>query len=185
MKAAAHLDTPPLPFRRPLAPPRRAWLLGLVASIGVSACAPALRHPPAPPVPLSTRTHWSGRVGLRVDGPRPTRWFAQFTLEGHPERGELLLQGPLGQALGRVTWEPGSALLDDGRAPRHYANLDELTQDLTGTAIPVAAWFAWLHGRQVALDGWHANLERVPEGRLSAHRTRPLPAVDLDLLFEP
>jgi outer membrane lipoprotein LolB len=69
--------------------------------------------------------------------------------------------------------------------PKVFATLDELTEAMTGTRLPVAALFAWLDGQPQTADGWLADLEQVPAGRLNARRISPPPSAEIRLVFEP
>lgn len=74
--------------------------------------------------------------------------------------------------------------MNDGRNTRNYPSADALLLAATGAAIPAGALFAWLQGRDVAIDGWHADLSRIADGRLRAQRDVPQPAADLRMVFE-
>lgn len=160
---------------------RRAALVsaGLVAALLLSACA-APRPPGA-----AGETAWSGRLALRVDGMPPQSFSAGFDLRGSPEAGELQLSSPLGTTLASVRWSPQGAELRQGGQLERRASLDELTTEMSGTALPVAALFGWLRGDSAVADGWTVDLSQQPEGRVTARRTIPLPNVELRLLFAP
>lgn len=157
---------------------RRAWLV--VSSLGMggwlSGC--ATRPPRA-----TTSTRWTGRLSLAVAS-EPAQFFsAEFELQGNASAGELMLYGPLGGTLARITWNPSHAELHSSSV-QIFASLDALTQTLTGTALPVAALFDWLQGQATPAAGWQADLSRLPEGRLSAQRHNPAPSADLRLILE-
>ncbi len=63
--------------------------------------------------------------------------------------------------------------------------LDELTTEISGTALPVAALFGWLRGESTGTDGWTVDLSQQPQGRITARRITPLPSAELRLLFAP
>jgi outer membrane lipoprotein LolB len=110
---------------------------------------------------------------------------ASFELLGNPSTGRLELTSPLGTLVARASWQPGSVLLQTSDQERRFADLDELTRELLGEAIPVAALFDWLRGRpwaQAASQplaggaagfeqlGWRIDLSRQPERALVATR---------------
>lgn len=130
-------------------------------------------------------TSWSGRLALQVASEPPQSFSAGFDLRGSPQAGELLLTSPLGTTLATVVWEPGSAELRQGELTTRRPTLDELTTELGGTALPVAALFAWLRGQPQEASGWQADLARQPEGRVTARRTQPLPSAELRIVFQP
>jgi outer membrane lipoprotein LolB len=120
-----------------------------------------------------------------VDSTPPQSFSAGFDLHGSPQAGELQLTSPLGNTLATVLWAPGSAELRQGDQVTRRATLDELTTDLGGTALPVAALFAWLRGQPLDARGWQADLSRQPEGRVTARRTQPQPSAELRIVFQP
>ncbi len=115
----------------------------------------------------------------------PQSFSAGFDLRGSPEAGELQLSSPLGTTLASVRWSPQGAELRQGGQLERRASLDELTTEMSGTALPVAALFGWLRGDSAVADGWIVDLSQQPEGRVTARRTIPLPNVELRLLFAP
>lgn len=168
----------------PRAPARglaRLWTgAGLVATLLLaSGCA-------APKVqPAQGEISWNGRLALSIQSDPPQSYAAGFDLHGSPQAGELLLATPLGTTLATVRWAPGWAEMAQGGQTTRKDSLDELATDLGGTAIPVAALFAWLQGQPAQVSGWQADLSRYADGRVTARRNHPLPAAELRLVFEP
>lgn len=159
---------------------RATWVAaGLSAALLLSAC--AVPRPPG----VAAEAAWSGRLALRVDSAPPQSFSAGFDLRGSPAAGELQLHSPLGTTLASVRWSPQGAELRQGGQVERRASLDELTADLSGTALPVAALFGWLRGERTATEGWTVDLSQQPEGRVTAHRTTPPPSAELRLLFAP
>lgn len=160
---------------------RRACLIaaGLVAVLLLTACAA-----PRPPGAADEES-WSGRLALRLDSSPPQSFSAGFDLRGSPQAGELLLNSPLGTALASVRWSPQGAELRQGDRFEQRDSLDQLTTELSGTALPVAALFGWLRGDNSAADGWMVDLSQQPQGRITARRTSPLPGAELRVLFAP
>ncbi len=155
----------------PAALNRRAATLALVSLLG--ACATQR------PLPVGG---WSGRLALRVDSQPPQAFSALFDLHGTAEAGELQLTSVLGQTLATVRWSPAGAELQRGNDLQRRGNLDELTRELTGAPLPVAALFDWLAGRASEAGGWQADLSDQPQGRLVARREQPAPAAELRLV---
>lgn len=160
---------------------RRACLVaaGLTAALLLSACAA-----PRPPVAANEDT-WSGRLALQLDSTPPQSFSAGFDLRGSPQAGELQLNSPLGTTLASVRWSPQGAELRQGDRVEQRSSLDELTTELSGTALPVAALFGWLRGDATTANGWTADLSQQPQGRITARRTTPLPSAELRVLFAP
>jgi len=160
---------------------RRACLIaaGLVAALLLSACAA-----PRPPI-AAGEASWSGRLALRVDSTPPQSFSAGFDLRGSPEAGELQLNSPLGTTVASVRWSPQGAELRQGDRLEQRDSLDELTTEISGTALPVVAMFGWLRGSNTAADGWTVDFSHQLQGRITARRTTPLPSAELRLLFAP
>lgn len=153
------------------------WLC-LLSLVFLSACA----HPPSAHPPSSL---WSGRLGLKIQDTPPQNLQAGFELQGNAEAGELLLLSPLGNALARLRWSPGLAVLE--RGDERWVDTDpaQLGQKLVRTPLPVAALFDWLSGKATAADGWTPSLDQWTQGRITVHRDWPLPAADLHIRFDP
>lgn len=162
--------------RRPLA---LAALLAPALAL-LQACAVA----PAPADTAAQPDHWSGRLGLLVASEPPQSFHAGFQLSGNAQSGELSLNSPLGSTLAVMQWQPGQTVLRQGEQTRRYDSLEALAQEVTGAAIPVRALFGWLNGMPQAVEGWEADLSRLPDGRLVARRLMPLPTAELRVVLE-
>lgn len=160
----------------------RGWTLGVVLLSAwlLTACATPQR------TALPGEANWNGRLSVRVDSDPPQSFTAGFDLRGSPQTGELQLNSPLGNTLATVLWSPQGAELRQGEQVTARSSLDELTAELSGTSLPVAALFGWLQGQPSSdAQGWQADLARQPEGRITARRTHPLPAAELRIVFQP
>ncbi|MBT9455868.1 MAG: outer membrane lipoprotein LolB [Burkholderiaceae bacterium] len=133
----------------------------------------------------------SGRLSVQVahnSGGTAQGGAAAFELQGMPEAGQLELSTPLGTLAARASWQPGQALLQRSDTETRYADLDALTRDLLGEAVPVAALFDWLKGRpwtgaasHPLIDGkpgfrqlgWTVDLSSYAEGLINARRKEP------------
>jgi len=92
----------------------------------------------------------AGRMAVRVegvDGGAARSVSAAFELQGNADAGRLSLSTPLGSTLAQARWSPGSVLLVTPQGERQFVNLDALTREVLGEALPVAALFDWLRGR--------------------------------------
>lgn len=154
-----------------------------------------------PVVPLATAV--SGRLAVRVDaaepGASPRSSSAVFELLGEPAAGELRLSSPLGTLLAVARWQPGSASLQAEGRVRQFADLDELTREMIGEPLPVAALFDWLRARPwvgapseplaaggagFSQLGWLVELAQAGEGLIVATRQTP-PAVTVRAKVDP
>ncbi|MGQ0711334.1 MAG: lipoprotein insertase outer membrane protein LolB [Rhodoferax sp.] len=120
---------------------------------------------------------------MSISGADPARsaYSALFVLGGSAAQGWLELSTPLGVMLAQVQWHAsGASVLAQGQT-RHYPDMATLTTELTGTALPLAALFAWLRGEAVQEDGWQPDLSDWPHGRLRAQRLQPAAQLRLAL----
>ena len=159
----------------------RRLLLSTAAAVMLSGC--AQRRPPAIVSELPNAS-WSGRLALQVEDASQPPLSGGFELEGNPNRGVLTLLNPLGNVVARIEWAPGTARLQSGDQRRESASLAELLEQLTGSALPIAALFAWLRGEAISSPGWEADLSHLDHGRLSATRYDPLPQAQLRIVLD-
>ncbi len=159
---------------------RRSVLGALALAALLGACTTPPRLPPPP-----GEEAWNGRLALQIDSQPPQSFSAGFDLRGTPSAGELQLTSPLGNTLAMVVWNRDGAELRQGGQVTRRGSLDELTTELSGTAVPVAALFDWLRGQPGQAPGWLADLTRHADGRLTARRTEPPPTAELRVVFQP
>ena len=77
---------------------------------------------------------------------------------------EIIVSGPLGQGLARLTAGGGAALLETADQKRYVAaDMDGLSEQVFGTRLPVAGLGSWVLGR--AAFGGAARLDAA--GRLA------------------
>lgn len=174
----------------------RRWVAACLA-LCLSACA-NLAPKPAPALNEGD-VRLSGRLSVQVAGSsgRASGGNAGFELTGSPAAGQLELSTPLGSLVARASWREGDVLLQTPDSERTFATLDDLTRELLGEAIPVAALFDWLRGRPwpqaPSQDlnpgtgfeqlGWRIDLSKQSEGLILAHRPSE-PAVTLRARIE-
>lgn len=164
---------------------RRRVLTTLPFALLVGGC--ASRLPAAPPVASEQR--FAGRLAMQVAaGPRSAAQSlsAAFELRGRPEAGEIELATSLGTLLAQARWNPSEVLLVTPQGKRRFADLDELSREALGEALPLAALFDWLRGRpwsgasssRLATEesqgfvqlGWEVDLRRFESGQIAARR---------------
>lgn len=155
------------------------WAAWLVTVALLAACATPQR------AALPGEERWSGRLAMTVQSDPPQSFSAGFELRGTPAAGELQLTSPLGTSIATVVWLPGSAEMRQGGQVTRRGSLDELTTELSGTPVPVAALFGWLRGQAGEVQGWQADLTRQPEGRITARRMSPVPTAELRVVVQP
>lgn len=119
--------------------------VAVALAIALAGCAQLQKAPPE-----SSESRLSGRISVTVAGNvhnRGTGGAASFELFGGPAAGRLELTSPLGALVARAAWHPGVATLQTPDEERRFDDLDALTRELLGEAVPVAALFDWLQGR--------------------------------------
>lgn len=156
----------------------------MLAALLPAACLAACATPPGTSRVPSQSSHWSGRLSLVVETDPPEQFYASFDLAGSAETGQLALTSPLGNTIALLRWRPGQAVLQQGSQTRHYASVEELAAAVTGTAIPIQSLFAWLRGEEATAAGWSADLDKLPQGRISAQRHHPAPAARLRVILQ-
>lgn len=156
----------------------------------VSGCATA-----PPPRELASGEAIAGRLTVKVDPTASTQArnvTANFDLQGTPEKGRLDLSTPLGTVLAQARWAPGKVALVTSQGETAFTSLDDLTREVLGESLPVAALFDWLRGRPWAgapssplsapADkgfqqlGWAVSLAQFGDGLIAAKRDQA-PAV--------
>lgn len=131
---------------------KRALLATLLSAclLGLSACSSLEKRPAQTLQVTEGDIHLNGRLSIQVNNTpngRPTGGNVGFDLNGRPAAGQLELSTPLGSLLARATWGDGEVRLKTPEVDRSFEDLDALTRELLGEAIPVAALFDWLQGR--------------------------------------
>lgn len=173
---------------------RRQFHLGALAVLGATAlagCSSVPRASGPDATALAQAPRLTGKFGLIVPAgpggqPRGQNVNASFELLGDPRRGQLEMSTPMGSLVARVSWQPGSAWVKTPDGDRAYDDIDALTQELLGEALPVQALFDWLRGRpwpqapSRAADGtgfqqlgWQVDLRRFGDQLISAQRLNP------------
>jgi outer membrane lipoprotein LolB len=120
-----------------------------------------------------------------VQSDPPQSSTASFALQGDARLGELQFFSPMGTTLARLQWRDGQVHLHRGQEPERFASMEELTAQLTGSALPVTALFDWLQGQPHEVPGWQADLSSLAQGTLTARRQQPLPTVTLRIKIDP
>jgi outer membrane lipoprotein LolB len=158
---------------------RRVRVVGLL--LGLAALSGCATRPAAD----SAMPWTSGRLSVRVEATverSASSVSADFDLRGDSSRGELRLSSPLGAVLAATRWSAAEVVLDTGQGPIRYADLESLSRDALGEALPLRAFPDWLAGRpwpgapsSAQADGfeqmgWAVSLTGFAVGRLEAVR---------------
>lgn len=162
---------------------RLFWSSALSIFVLLGCAAPTPPSLQAPGADL-TRTEWQGRLSLQVMSTPPTSLSARFMLRGDASHGTLDLYSPFGTTVGTLQWSPQQVQLNDGKQSQSFNSLADLTEKITGAALPMAAIFNWLEGRDEPVAGWRTDFSNVQEGSLVAQRTAPMPEVTLRIKLD-
>ena len=157
-----------------------AVCLALVAALLTACSTPAKRQEYVTPNDV-----WEGRLSVQVAGDPPQRISADFFLEGTARRASLTLNSPLGTRMARMQWDATSATLELGDQKRSFESVDAMTTHTLGSALPMQAFFEWLHGRSETAPGWELQTLDKLQGRIRARSVERTPAVQIDLVLEP
>lgn len=130
-------------------------------------------------------SHWQGRLALKINSTPVQAFAADFELQGSAQAGSLVFTTPLGSTLARLHWSTHEATLQTTGEPQHFASLDALTRQATGTELPIASLFSWLQGRDLPTPGWEADLRELPSGRLSARQVGQGPLAEFRIILDP
>jgi len=166
---------------------RMSWhALSAVMLVLLSACAHPPRQAASSTSSVALMGHWEGRLTMRVAKNPPEQFSTAVEMSGHAEQGQLQLLSPLGTTLAVVRWNPQGASLQQSNDIQQFASMDELTQGLTGAALPLPQLLIWLDRAGPAVAGWQIKAEVLKNGRrVLAERQQPLPALQLTLLLDP
>ena len=171
-------------------------LLACGALLLLGACSSLERKPQS--IVSEGDLRFSGRLSVQVAGGaggKASGGNAGFELTGQPRAGQLELSTPLGSLVARASWRAGEVRLQTPEDERRFEDLDALTREMLGEAVPVAALFDWLQGRpwpQAAHAsvpggfeqlGWQIDLAKFSEGLIVATR-RSEPVVTLRARLE-
>ena len=177
-----------------------ALLMAGLSALLIAGCASTPPAPSSPALsPPNASTPWTtGRMSVRVDASPASvaqNVSAAFELRGDSGTGELRLVSALGTGLAHARWAPGQVRLQTAEGERSFDNLDELSRQALGEAVPLAALPDWLAGRPwpgaahtAAANGfeqlgWLVQLARRAEGLIEARRATA-PAVLLRVKLE-
>lgn len=109
----------------------------------------------ATPAPYQSTLALSGRLSVNFsrDGKQETL-SGKFDWRQAPGHIDVTLASPLGQTLATISVAPGQASLTEaGKPTRVAADLDSLSAQTLGWALPVAGLSEWLQGYATAADG--------------------------------
>ena len=154
-----------------------------------------------PPASAPGDERISGRLSVRVAASGEVAERAAnmaFELRGNPVAGEIDFSTALGTVVARARWSAERVVLITSQGERRFDDLDSLSREALGEAVPVAALFDWLRGRpwpgapsESNADGsgfrqlgWQVDLANFGKGQVAARRAQP-PVVTVRAVLDP
>jgi len=122
----------------------------------------AALSPPAAPLsaqtvaPYRESVELSGRLNVNYskDGKQESVSGVKFTWRQHGARTDVSLASPLGSTIAEIAVTPEAAtLVEGGKPPRTAADIDTLSAQTLGWALPVSGLRDWLQGYATAPGG--------------------------------
>lgn len=167
----------------------RAWISAVALLAGLSACSqfPARRPDGALAANSPHQLALQGQLSIKLlafQGLDAKGMSMGFFFNGGPQGGQLDLMTPLGSQVARVHWTPTDAWLQTDQGERHFATLGELSAEVLGEPLPLAALMNWVQGRpdpglpdptnatptSFEQSGWQIDTTDIGIGRLNAQR---------------
>jgi len=179
----------------------RATALALAAALSLAGCAGlAPSERPAREAGTPAEQRIIGKLSVQVqdagDPEQRKGGNGSFELLGGPAAGQFELSTPLGGLVARATWTEREVQLTTPQGTRGFSDLDALSREMLGEAIPVAALFDWLQGRPWAGApsqglaegfeqlGWHIELSRFADQGIIVATRSYAPVVTLRARIE-
>lgn len=140
--------------------PKRLLLSVLLPLLAACGSVPQRQAAPMPtqlsaPAPYQSTLALSGRLSINFsrDGKQETL-SGKFDWRQAPGHIDVTLVSPLGQTLATISVAPGQARLTEAGKPTRVApDLDSLSAQTLGWALPVTGLSEWLQGYATAADG--------------------------------
>ncbi len=156
------------------------WLVACGALFLLGGCASMRSHGSTEP----QADHWQGRLAVTVHSTPAQAFSANFELQGNAQVGSLAFYTPFGSTAAQLHWDADGAQLLASGQPQRFESLDALTLYTTGTSLPIASLFDWLHGNESPTPGWQVDLQALANGRLQAQRLAPQIPAELKIILD-
>ncbi len=166
----------------------RAWIAA--ASLAcLSACSqfPARAPNAFRPVNATDQMALQGQLSIKLQafqGLEAKGLSLGFFFNGGPQDGQLDLMTPMGSQVARVHWSDTHAWLQTDQGNRQFSSLGELSQEVLGEPLPLAALMHWVQGqaapnlppatnilpKSFEQSGWQIDTTDIGIGRINAQR---------------
>lgn len=171
--------------------PTRAWIAALALLVGLSACSqfPGRSQDDHWPVRATDQDQLAlqGQLSVKLQafqGLEAKGLSLGFFFNGGPRGGQLDLMTPMGSQVARVRWSDTQAWLQTDQGNNQFNSLGELSQEVLGEPLPLAALMHWVGGqpapdlppathvqpKSFEQSGWHIDTTDIGIGRLQAER---------------
>ena len=156
------------------------WLFACSVGLLLGGCASMHSRSGAEP----QGDHWQGRLAVTLHSTPSQAFSANFELQGNAQAGSLAFYTPIGSTAAQLQWDADGAQLLTSGQPQRFESLDALTLYTTGTSLPIANLFDWLHGNESPAPGWQVDLQGLPNGRLQAQRLAPQVPAEMKIILD-
>lgn len=169
----------------------RAWALavalGTLVSLGACSRFPLRPTSDFPTVASPGQQALQGQLSIKLLAfqDQPAKGISLgFFFNGTAQGGQLDLMTPLGSQVALVRWTPSDAWLQTEQGDRHFDTLAELSNQVLGEPLPLAALMHWVQGRPAPdlpaptdttaqsfeQSGWRIDTTDIAAGKLNAQR---------------
>jgi outer membrane lipoprotein LolB len=167
----------------------RAWALaGALSALGaLSACSRFPVRTEALAATAPDQQVLQGQLSIKLQafqGLEAKGVSLGFFFNGNDQGGQLDLMTPLGSQVALVRWTPSDAWLQTDKGDRHFDSLGELSEQVLGEPLPLAALMHWVQGRPAPdlpaptnttaqsfeQSGWRIDTTDIAVGKLNAQR---------------
>jgi outer membrane lipoprotein LolB len=163
--------------------------MGLALIGALSACSQFPARPTDASTTVSTAEQQSlqGQLSIKLQafqGQEAKGISLGFFFNGGAQGGQLDLMTPMGSQVAQVRWTPADAWLQTEQGERHFNTLGELSEQVLGEPLPLAALMHWVQGRAAPdlatpthttaqsfeQSGWQIDTTDIAIGKLNAQR---------------
>ena len=174
---------------------RRVSLLCLACAVSACSHLAAQPHPTAAPPGAGEHNPLAAPARLALQGQLSIKLLAWqnlpakglslgFFFSGHTDQGLLDLMTPLGTLMAQVGWHADEAWVVNQEGRQTYPDLDELSRQTLGEALPLRSLVHWMQGQPDPAQpssltdqtgvfeqaGWRIDTREFAEQRIQATR---------------
>jgi outer membrane lipoprotein LolB len=141
---------------------------------------------------------FTGRISLVIEAPanaadqQAQSFSGNFELRGTAQAGQLNLISPLGSIVLQLRWHSAGAEIIRGNERQAFASDQAMLEQSLGISLSFEQLFAWLRGHNLSSNSistadsqWQLDFSAHAQGRITARRGQPTPAVLRIILEQP